>query len=531
MLTPDCSSSCAPPLDQQSLDRTHFCELGEYPREAAAADGSLRALCRRHEPDELPSPRYVSIDDDGDGSAGARVIGVAARCAARGASSAAAAVAERQSPAAVAAAAKAATGWFGGPLTRARLAIVVLGCLCLATAVHSFLNLTEASVLQAEVARLRVRNEALEEHARIRDEEQRDLASLILDPSKRGRLANMMQRSRAFGRFVRYAGFASNPGNTEAVRECLGRMVSELEIKSMLDIPSEDGSWQHLIPGIDKVTYVGADINPAALEAAKNRTINQQLGMNFMLFDAVHFPLRRSFDLILFRDTAEQQRVQDTLQTILNFKRSGSTYLAASYWPDSPAEANEAAIHLDHAGWYEPNLLLEPFGFPDPLISCENKDAQSRFRGRSKLGVWRLRDLQVHATDVLRANPRRHEGFSTAHHPMLSQLHRIVVPRSGLAQLSENERPLQVRRKGGDDDLQDILNFFGSALARGRPQVQRTPFDGLLGDFLETSGSARRGDGRKRDGFAMASPLQSRLASQLFGGPSFEPEAEGGGAG
>ena len=46
---------------------------------------------------------------------------------------------------------------------------------------------------------------------------------------------------------------------------------------------------------------VGGDLNVAALEKARSDDRNRELGFTYLLFDAVHFPLRRSFDLILFR--------------------------------------------------------------------------------------------------------------------------------------------------------------------------------------------------------------------------------------
>ena len=57
------------------------------------------------------------------------------------------------------------------------------------------------------------------------------------------------------------------------------------------------------------------------------------------MFDPVHFKLRRSFDMVLYRDIAEQQRPEEILTALLNFKESGSKYLAMSYWPQSPQDS------------------------------------------------------------------------------------------------------------------------------------------------------------------------------------------------
>merc|ERR1739848_157318 len=98
----------------------------------------------------------------------------------------------------------------------------------------------------------------------------------------------------------------------------------------------------------------------------------------------------------------------------------GSKYLAATYWPNSEAEVNEAAYTLPHAGWYEANLQEAPFNFPKPLKWCANVDLESnsgKRKGRSRLGIWRLKDLQVTAEDIKAASPSRFPELDQARLP------------------------------------------------------------------------------------------------------------------
>ena len=117
-------------------------------------------------------------------------------------------------------------------------------------------------------------------------------------------------------------------------------------------------------------------------------------GPRYLLFDAVHFPLRRSFDLILFRDVAEQQKIADTLATLDNFLRSNSTYVMMTFWPAGDLTMNRRGLALEAAGWYTPNFLQPPFGFPEPLAMCENDDVGSLHHGQQMLGLWRLSVLR-----------------------------------------------------------------------------------------------------------------------------------------
>jgi len=410
------------------------------------------------------------------------------------------------------------------------LAMAAAGA-CTAAGVH-FHGAHGAESLHRELTRLRDENEALTESARLARHEQQDLARIILDPKARQRLTNMMERSQAFDETARRNGFRSSPENTAHVRKCLGQLLKELNITSLLDVPCSDGNWQHLIPGIRNVTYVGADINMASLEKAKHLPENKEAGMEFMLFDSVHFPLKRAFDLVLYRGAVEQQRVQDSLTAVLNFKTSGSRYIAASYWPDSSADVNEAAHTLDHAGWYEANLLAVPFSFPQPLASCENEGGGTEARGRSRLGVWRLKDLPVTPAVVRRASPDRHQPaqpqgpLGRAYLPQGVHVPRQEAPqqlRGQRAPAFARMRPQMgqpLRFSNGEMSLDDLMGIFGSAFAPEREHLgsanvheEPLPFDGLFSDWLETAGPVRRGLPARRPG----------LPTQLFRLPGFAP--------
>jgi len=407
-----------------------------------------------------------------------------------------------------------------------RLPVLVLAAAatgaCIAAGIHVHSNTASLQHANQEVSRLRDENEALAARANLAQREQQDLARLILDPRSRKRLTNMMERSEAFDDFKQRSGLQSNADNTAPLRECLGQLFFELNIASMLDVPCGDGTWQHLIPGIANITYIGSDISVSALEHAKHRPENRQLGMEYMLFDAVHFPLKRAFDLVFFRGAIEQQRIQDSLTAILNFKSSGSKYFAASYWPESPKEANEAAYTLDHNGWYEPNLLLKPFGFPKPLATCQNFASSD---GKSVLGIWRMKDLPVTAKHVRKARPdkhRRSQNSGPAQLPRQVHLPPWLQAPGTFAEVPgghgfEVRRPL---RQPHEVSLDDLFRTFGTALAPGRPRqgfgretIEGDPFDGLFSNFLETQGPVNRGLPTRR----------SSLPTELFELPGFSP--------
>jgi len=379
---------------------------------------------------------------------------------------------------------------------------------CTMAAMHVHKSSTDAD-LREQIQQLREENRALADRAALAQSERQDLAQIILDPNAKSRLFSMMQRSKAFDQSIRRGGFKSSLNNTRSVRECLGRLLFELNISSILDVPCGPASWQPLIPGIGNITYVGGDISLVALEKAKHRPEAQAMGMDFMLFDPVHFPLKRAFDLVIFKDAVEQHRVQDTLTALLNFKSSGSRYLAATYWPSSPAEANAAAFNLPHAGWYEANLLAEPFNFPEPLMWCENVDDGSKYRGRSRLGIWKLKSIPVTAADIQAAAPEELRKQVRQKRRESNQLPREVhiLP------------PERAKQSGPAGTLEDLLDSFGEAFAPSRrswrkSQVEEisSPFDGLFNKFLETPGPVQQVRRQRPSGL-----------SDFFQMPKFDP--------
>lgn len=334
----------------------------------------------------------------------------------------------------------------------------------------------EETQLRGEVERLRDRNDWLATQAALAEQEKDDLAQMILDTKSRDRLTSLMERSAAFEQFLQEKGFEHNISTTSSIRECLGRVLFEYKVDSILDVPSGDGSWQHLVPGIANITYVGGDININALETAKSKRENAE--MEFFLFDAVHFPLRRAFDLVLFRDVVEQMNIQDALTALLNFKTSGSKWLAATYWPRSSAQVNRAAYHLDAAGWYETNLQAEPFNFPEPSFRCENDDPGTPHRGKSMLGVWRLKDLELSSQKVRDADPAKH------HNDMMR-------PQKGVHRREADSMPQ--RHPHIQKMLDEVANAFTPLHkgVQGMRQVTK-PFDGLFQNFLETPGTVAK---------------------------------------
>jgi SAM-dependent methyltransferase len=167
----------------------------------------------------------------------------------------------------------------------------------------------------------------------------------------------------------------SGPGSslkgTESARACLGRWIEEFNVKILMDIPSGDGHWQALIPGISSISYVGYDISKEAVELAR---LNNKDHMN-MQFDQLDLskavPVLRSSnlteekpDLIVVRDVIQHLPLDLGQRMLLNAKRTGARYLAVTSF------ANAVNQDISAGEFYKNNVHAEPFNLVEPLRSC-----------------------------------------------------------------------------------------------------------------------------------------------------------------
>lgn len=180
------------------------------------------------------------------------------------------------------------------------------------------------------------------------------------------------------------SGRGSSLPQTAAIRDELPLLCRRLGVASLLDAPCGDLHWMGLIdlPG---VRYRGLDIVPALI--ADNRARLAGSGREFQVLDVVARVPPRA-DLILCRDLLVHLPFRDVLQTLGNFRRSGSTWLLTTTFT-----AREANTEL--AGDWRPlNLLLPPFSLPPPSVLLNESCTEEGGRYADKsLGLWRVADL------------------------------------------------------------------------------------------------------------------------------------------
>jgi hypothetical protein len=175
------------------------------------------------------------------------------------------------------------------------------------------------------------------------------------------------------------SGAGSSLKNTESIRDFLPKVVKQLEIKTIFDVPCGDLNWLSRI-NLDVELYIGADIVPEIIE--NNRRLYGTDRKIFTICDATRGEIPQ-VDLILCRDLFIHLPNDAVIKVIKNFKNSGSKFLLASTYAD--VENSD----LQTKGRRFLNLQQPPFSFPKPLqLFKENEPLKF-------IGLWKLPDIRI----------------------------------------------------------------------------------------------------------------------------------------
>lgn len=191
-----------------------------------------------------------------------------------------------------------------------------------------------------------------------------------------------------FGGRESKSGSGSNLLETERIREELPLLVKRLDVRTFLDAPCGDWYWMRSVDlGVDH--YVGVDIVEDLIKT--NTAQFGGPGVEFQCLDLTVDALPK-VDLIFTRDCLVHLSYGDAIRALVNFQRSGATYLLATTFPGTKKNVELAGF----ARFWRPlNLELPPFNLPPPILYLnENcREVGGRFADKS-LGLWDLQRIR-----------------------------------------------------------------------------------------------------------------------------------------
>ena len=154
------------------------------------------------------------------------------------------------------------------------------------------------------------------------------------------------------------SGSGSRLIQTIEIRIQIPVLVREFNVSSMLDAPCRDFHWQKEME-LELQRYVGVDIVPDIIRMNQQRYGNHI--RQFRLLDITKDELPQS-DIILCRDCLVHFPFKKIIATLRNFKRSDSSYLLTTTFPQRDENRDILTGH-----WRPINLELAPFDFPKPI--------------------------------------------------------------------------------------------------------------------------------------------------------------------
>lgn len=185
------------------------------------------------------------------------------------------------------------------------------------------------------------------------------------------------------------SGTGSDSKSTETLVVTLPRILTLLNVTSLLDAPCGDFHWMKEVvrtmqADLPSFTYHGVDIVSDALVAAKQAAAERNLTDNchWIHADLVDEVPHVGAELILIRDLLGHLPLRDVERILENVKISGARWLMTTHFP------NAVLLEEISAGQWQPiNLTLEPFHWPQPDLVINENSPESNAKS---LGLWRL---------------------------------------------------------------------------------------------------------------------------------------------
>ena len=184
------------------------------------------------------------------------------------------------------------------------------------------------------------------------------------------------------------SGPGSNLANTEVVLRWLPRLIRDLEVRVLLDIPCGDFHWMKEMD-LELDVYIGADIIEELMRTNLEKYCTpEHTNRQFMTLDITSHSLPDA-DLIFCRDCLVHFSDVDVGRAINNIRRSGARYLLTTTFTNRLSNTD-----IITGQWRPLNLQAAPFRLPLPerLISEEYTGSNGNYSDK-QLALWKIGDL------------------------------------------------------------------------------------------------------------------------------------------
>tara|TARA_Y200000002_G_scaffold351552_1_gene329654 strand:+ start:4693 stop:5370 length:678 start_codon:yes stop_codon:yes gene_type:complete len=181
------------------------------------------------------------------------------------------------------------------------------------------------------------------------------------------------------------SGIGSEIKNTKEVLKSLDQIIKDFKIKSIIDIPCGDFNWMSFMD-MKNIEYQGHDIVEQLI--IKNNKKFKKNNISFFNSDITNSRLGKA-DLMFVRDCLVHFSIEDIKKSIFRIKQSRSKYLMSTSFVNV-----DKNLDIYSADWRPINLEKEPFNFPKPLLTYNEKcQEMGGIYDDKSLCLWKINKL------------------------------------------------------------------------------------------------------------------------------------------
>ncbi len=181
------------------------------------------------------------------------------------------------------------------------------------------------------------------------------------------------------------SGIGSEIKNTKEVLKSLDQIIKDFKIKSIIDIPCGDFNWMSFMD-MKNIEYQGHDIVEQLI--INNNKKFKKNNISFFNSDITNSRLDKT-DLIFVRDCLVHFSIEDIKKSIFRIKQSRSKYLMSTSFVNV-----DKNLDIYSADWRPINLEKEPFNFPKPLLTYNEKcQEMGGIYADKSLCLWQINKL------------------------------------------------------------------------------------------------------------------------------------------
>ena len=181
------------------------------------------------------------------------------------------------------------------------------------------------------------------------------------------------------------SGIGSEIENTKEALKALEYIIKEYRIKSIIDVPCGDFNWMSKMD-LKNINYRGYDIVRSVIK--DNNKKFKKSNISFFQSDITDSKLDKA-DLMIVRDCLVHFSIEDIKKSIFRIKQSRSKYLVSTSFVNV-----EKNIDIYTAHWRPINLEKEPFNFPKPLVTINEKcQEMDGIYADKSLCLWEINKL------------------------------------------------------------------------------------------------------------------------------------------